>query len=265
MYTISGFSLAYTPRVPPPERTVSLAIQVQNTLRERILQGHVQAGQRLTELGLVSDLGASRTPIRAALARLEQEGLLRRLRSGGYAVREFSATDVADAIELRGLLEGWAARRAAQNQPDATRLAPARAALQAIDAVLQTEHLNAQAFAYYVQHNQAFHAWLSDVCDAPVIQQEIQRASSLPFASPSGFVATQAAVPRARDLLLVAQDQHWQIFEAIEAGDGARAEAVAREHARVARRNLQRVASPAGVITTATLGNLPSLPNPLSA
>jgi GntR family transcriptional regulator of vanillate catabolism len=251
--------------MPRPERTVSLAIQVQNALRERILQGHVQAGQRLTELALVSDLGASRTPIRAALVRLEQEGLLRRLRSGGYAVREFSATDVADAIELRGLLEGWAARRTAQNRPDATRLAPARAALQAIDTVLESEHLNAQAFGQYVQHNQAFHAWLSDVCDAQVIQQEIHRASSLPFASPSGFVATQAAAPRARDILLIAQDQHWQILQAIEAGDGARAEALAREHARVARRNLQRVALAAGVITADALGRLPSLPNQLSA
>jgi GntR family transcriptional regulator of vanillate catabolism len=259
------FSLPHPPRMPRPERTVSLAIQVQNALRERILQGDMPAGQRLTELALVSHLGASRTPIRAALARLEQEGLLRRLRSGGYAVREFSATDVADAIELRGLLEGWAARRAAQKRPHASSLAPARAALQAIDAVLQSERLNAQAFGHYVQHNQAFHAWLSDVCEAQVIQQEIRRACSLPFASPSGFVATQAAAPRARDLLLVAQDQHWQILRAIEAGDGARAEALAREHARVARRNLQRVASPGGVITAEALGRLPSASTPSTA
>ncbi|MGA1575436.1 MAG: GntR family transcriptional regulator [Burkholderiaceae bacterium] len=235
------------------QRTETLAIRVQNALREQVLTGQIPPGQRLTEWALVESLGASRTPIRSALASLEREGLLSRLRSGGYAVREFSAKDIADSIELRGMLEGWAARRAAQNQPTAARMEPARQALHAIDEVLGRAKLRDEDFGLYVRHNQAFHAWLSEVCDAPVIQQEIRRASSLPFASPSGFVAIQAATPHSHQLLRMAQDQHWQIVEAVQEGDAGRAEALAREHARIARRNLQRVVSADGYLVTDAL------------
>jgi len=72
-----------------------------------------------------------------------------------------------------------------------------------------------------------------------VIERELDRVVSLPFASPSGFVVLQANSPRARDMLIVAQDQHRQVLEAIEQREGARAEAIMREHSRLARRNLR--------------------------
>jgi len=97
-----------------PEEGGSQAVKAQQRLRELILQGELPAGARITELILVDMLGVSRTPIRAALKRLEQEGLLQALPSGGHAVRIFSEQDVADAIELRGTLEGLAARLAAE-------------------------------------------------------------------------------------------------------------------------------------------------------
>jgi GntR family transcriptional regulator, vanillate catabolism transcriptional regulator len=62
---------------------------------------------------------------------------------------------------------------------------------------------------------------------------------NLPFASPSGFVVVQANSPRARDMLVVAQDQHRQALEAIERREGARAESIMREHSRLAQRNLR--------------------------
>src|SRR5215469_7929729 len=83
-------------------------------LREQILSGDFAPGERMSELPLVERIGVSRTPLRLALARLEHEGLLQQLRTGGYVVREFSPQEVADAIELRGVLEGTAARFAAE-------------------------------------------------------------------------------------------------------------------------------------------------------
>ncbi|MEO6624079.1 MAG: GntR family transcriptional regulator, partial [Burkholderiaceae bacterium] len=53
-------------------------------------------------------------------------------------------------------------------------------------------------------------------------------------------VIEQANTPQARDMLVVAQDQHWQVLEAIEQREGARAEGVMREHSRIAQRNLRR-------------------------
>jgi hypothetical protein len=69
--------------------------------------------------------------------------------------------------------------------------------------------------------------------------RELERVASLPFASPSGFVVVQANSPQARDMLIVAQDQHWQVLDAIEQREGARAEAIMREHSRIAQRNLR--------------------------
>ena len=83
-------------------------------LRELILNGEFAPGERMSELPLVERLGVSRTPLRLALAELEHEGLLRGLDGGGYVVREFTQDDISDAIELRGVLEGTAARFAAE-------------------------------------------------------------------------------------------------------------------------------------------------------
>ena len=83
-------------------------------LREMILSGEFAPGERMSELRLVKRLGVSRTPLRLALATLEHEGLLQGLKSRGYVVREFTKADISDAIELRGVLEGTAARFAAE-------------------------------------------------------------------------------------------------------------------------------------------------------
>ena len=81
----------------------------------------------MAELPLVELLGVSRTPLRLALAELEHEGLLRGLPAGGYVVREFTQGDVRDAIEVRGVLEGTAARFAAERGVAARDLAALRA------------------------------------------------------------------------------------------------------------------------------------------
>ena len=79
----------------------SQAVKAQQRLREWILAGDLPSGARIAELALVDRLGMSRTPIRAALMHLKQEGLLEPLSGGGYAVRTFSEREVADAIEQR--------------------------------------------------------------------------------------------------------------------------------------------------------------------
>ena len=217
----------------------SQAVRAQLRLREMILAGELPGGERIAELALVDLLGVSRTPIRAALMRLEQEGLLEALPNGGYAVRTFSERDVADAIELRGTLEGLAARLAAERGVPSVLLSEARQCLDGIDEVLAKRTLNDAAFSRYVALNQRFHTLFVEMADSPVLARELERVVNLPFASPSGFVIVQANSPQARDMLIVAQDQHRQVLEAIEAGEGSRAEAIMREHSRIARRNLR--------------------------
>ena len=226
-------------------------------LREFILSGELPGGTRIAELAIVERLGMSRTPIRAALVRLEQEGLLEALPSGGYVVQSFSERDVADAIELRGTLEGLLARLAAERGAPSVVLAEARQCLDRIDAVLTSPQLDDEAFSAYVALNSHFHSLLCEMADSPTITRQLERAASLPFASPSGFVLLQAQSTRARDMLVVAQDQHRQVLDAIEQREGSRAEAIMREHSRLARRNLVEVLS--AHPTEPLSGNMPAI------
>jgi GntR family transcriptional regulator of vanillate catabolism len=148
------------------------------------------------------------------------------LPNGGYAVKTFSERDVSEAIELRGTLEGLSARLSAERGAPPVVLTEARNCLRAIDVVLCQPALDDEAFASYVSLNARFHALLSEMAGSAVIAKELERVSGLPFASPSGFVVVQATSPQARDMLIVAQDQHWQVLDAIE-------------HSRLAQRNLR--------------------------
>lgn len=170
--------------------------------------------------------------------RLEQEGLLEALANGGYAVRTFSERDVSEAIELRGTLEGLSARLAAERGVATVVLNEARACLDQVDSVLRQPALDDDAFLRYVSLNQKFHNLLSEMAGSAVIARELDRVVNLPFASPSAFVVLQANSPQARDILIVAQDQHRQVLGAIEQREGSRAEAIMREHSRIAQRNL---------------------------
>ena len=222
-----------------PEEGGSHVVKVQIRLREMILAGELSGGARIAELSIVERLGVSRTPIRSALMRLQQEGLLETLPNGGYAVRTFSERDASDAIELRGTMEGMAARLAAERGVAPVVLAEARACLREIDDLLCEAALNDEALSRYVVLNEKFHGLLGELSGSPLIGRELERVASLPFASPSGFVAVQANSPQARDMLIVAQDQHCQVLDAIENREGARAEAIMREHSRLAQRNLR--------------------------
>ena len=217
----------------------SQAVKAQQRLRELILTGELAAGARIAELTLVDLLGVSRTPIRTALMRLEQEGMLDALPSGGFAVRTFSERDVGDAIELRGTLEGLAARLAAERGVSARELAGARACLDEIDKVLLDAALSDDMFSEYVRLNAQFHRLLAQLPASAVLTREIERVGNLPFASPSGFVGVSVNNAPARDMLVAAQYQHRQVLDAIERREGGRAEALMREHSRIARHNMQ--------------------------
>lgn len=222
------------------EAAPSQTVHTQLRLRELIMRGELAPGARITELPLVERLGVSRTPIRAALVRLEQEGLLEAWPTGGYRVRRFTVADILDAFEVRGTMEGLAARLAAERGVPSELLDQMRTCVHGIDEILQRPVFDATAFEGYVAGNERFHALLSDMAGSPLVQRELERVVGLPFGSPNAFLLVQAATPGARETLVIAQDQHHQVLDAIERREGARAEALMREHARLARRNLQR-------------------------
>jgi GntR family transcriptional regulator of vanillate catabolism len=74
-----------------------------------------------------------------------------------------------------------------------------------------------------------------------VLERALDSIVALPFASPSAFVLAEAELPESREILVVAQSHHRALVDAIESREGARAEGIAREHARIAKRNLDVV------------------------
>ena len=229
------------------EKTQSQALKAQLALRELILAGALAPGERIAELAMVDRLGLSRTPLRAALLRLEQEGLLEEIPSGGYAVRAFSEADIFDAIEIRGTLEGLAARLAAERGVSLPQLGELKDCVATLEEIVENGEMSADDFTRYVPLNARFHALLVDLAQSAPLRREIERATSLPFASPSGFVEAQAILPESRRILIIAQEHHRLVVDAIQNREGARAEAIMREHARLAHRNLQLALRGAGL------------------
>lgn len=226
------------PAIAAADRSQSRTVKALLAIRELILEGVLAPGGRISELAVADRTGISRTPIRAALQRLEEEGLVEIIPSGGFAVKSFSQQDVFDAIEIRGVLEGLAARLAAERGSTA-RLGPLQACLQELDELVESAITTEDGFTGYVAANARLHALIVDLAESPTLKRQIERVVALPFASPSGFVMAQALMPESHRKLLVAQDQHRCVVEAIANREGARAQAIMQEHARLAGRNLR--------------------------
>jgi GntR family transcriptional regulator of vanillate catabolism len=223
-------------------------------LRQRILDGSLVGGTRLFEVALAEELAISRTPVREAMSRLAEEGLLERAAGGGFAVRSFAYSDVVDTIELRGLLEGTAARLAAERGPSPNLMAEITALVDRLDTCFgQSDH--DVDFASYSEMNTEFHLLLSRLSGSAVIEREIERVTRLPFAAPSAFLPNHGRIDSYQRTLVAAQEQHRAIVEAISRREGARAEALAREHAHAAKRNAQAVFGEGSRFT----GQLPNL------
>ena len=214
-------------------------------LREMLLRGDFRPGDRISELPLVARLGVSRTPIRLALDRLANEGLLEVLPSGGFVVRAFTVADIWDAIEIRGVLEGTAARLAAERLLDDSELVAIRKYRDDMEAILPP---TIDSFTEYLDINEGFHSALVDLAKSPMLRRSLERVLSLPFAAPSALVFARSKLPRAQEMLVLGQEHHRAIVEAIENRQGTRAESLAREHARLSRRNLEMALSDQNIL-----------------
>ncbi len=115
----------------------SITEQVYQAIRSLLLAGGHRPGSRLSEAGLAERLEVSRGPVREALERLAQEGLVVRVPRRGSFVRRYEASDVIELMELRCVLEAAAARLAVRRASDAD-LAAMEQLLQAANQVIQS-------------------------------------------------------------------------------------------------------------------------------
>jgi GntR family transcriptional regulator of vanillate catabolism len=201
------------------------------TLRKLIIDGQHPAGTRLAEIAVADALGVSRTPVRLAFRTLEQEGLLQKAGARGFVVREFSEADVLCAVEVRGALEGLAARRLAERGLSAAQAAALQSALDDGEAVLAAGVLTEERIGAWSEVNERFHRAIVEGTDSHVFADAIARNNHLPFASAGSIAIDKSALDREYLKLRMAQMQHVLVFDALMAREGARVEMLMREHA----------------------------------
>lgn len=227
----------------------TLSIMAYTSLLDMILRGEIVAGEAVTERQIAGRLGISRTPVREAVRRLEGEGTLERQRSGALVVRPYSLEEFLQALAVRRLLEGEAARLAAGKIP-AEALAAARA---------RTERLRADGMSETArQDDHDFHAAIAAASGNPVL------ATSIADLRRRTAMFRLGRLPERVDQVC---DEHLAILAALGRADGEAARAAMQAHLDNVRSHLlQRLvdlgATPPAAAESASPTAAPAAPAP---
>ncbi|MGO4151727.1 GntR family transcriptional regulator [Cupriavidus sp. YAF13] len=216
-----------------PETSRTRALSVADTLRNRIFDGEIPPGSHLMEVTLAQELGVSRTPVRDALARLADEGLLVYQPNRGFLVRRFQPKDIKDAFTVRATLEGLGCRLIGERglmHAEQERLGGLLAAQR---RVLHEEEWNDQQALLWQNMNLDFHYALLELADNSWLTDAVRRARQLPI------IFDSKSHPHDHDALMLlyqrdhsrqALAEHYRIVDALALHEVGRAEALMREH-----------------------------------
>jgi DNA-binding GntR family transcriptional regulator len=188
-------------------------------IRRAILDGRLVPGQRLTEESLARDLRISRTPVREALRVLQAEGLVDSAPYQGSTVRTYDLDDLDDMYQLRALLEGYAARRAAVRIDD-DGLEKLRASVERLVAIGDATDDNV---AQIVEENLYFHTTILDIAGSLRLAEMVRKVIELPL-------VYKAYHWYSRDQKRLSEHAHEQLVQVLASRDGDRAELTMRAH-----------------------------------
>ena len=186
-------------------------------IRERISSGSLPRGARVHQEDLAEELGVSRTPVREALRRLAAEGLVEMRTNRGARVADVDQVGMRGSYEARTVIEPGAARLAAGR-----RLAEPLARMRAAVAAQRRSLRNVQRS---FEANREFHLALAEASGNEFLVQFAERL----WVARIGETIYERQVETQERMLLDVRE-HEQIIEAIEAGDGRRAESLVRRH-----------------------------------
>ena len=207
---------------PPLNRSAGDAAS--GLIRQAILDGRLRPGQRLTEEALARELRISRTPVREALRVLQTEGLVDWAPYQGSTVRAYDVEDLDDMYQLRALLEGHAARRAAAciTRADVERLRESCARMEALGDATE------ENVAAIVEENLLFHKIILAAAGSQRLAELVRKVIELPLVYKS-YVWYSPNQKR------ISEHAHKLLTHALAARDADRAELVMREHVYEAR------------------------------
>lgn len=194
-----------------------LVDQATEALRQAIVTGRLHPGERLVQQELAAELGISRTPLREALRRLEQEGLVRVVGKRGLTVTELSPESLLDSYNVREVFDGLAAR-----------LAAARMTAEELDHVRAVHERSAS----FVDGHDA-EQWLAANAKFHRLILEGARSPALLRAMPPTRLSGQLLFPHIflhPERIQAAYRDHGAIINALVARNEEAAEAAARAH-----------------------------------
>lgn len=184
-------------------------------LKQRIMTGEFGPNDTLREIDFAKQMNMSRTPVREAVKRLEDEGMLTRVPRKGLTVTTLDQTSITELYGFREILECGAARLAARYADDME--------IENMRAILEESRSHADPIRSNYEFHQALYA-------ASHNQFLVKAINSLIDSTALLGQSTLAHTGRPE----VALREHLQLFEAIEKRDEQQAEACAREHIRQA-------------------------------
>ena len=129
-------------------------------LKTNILSGHFIAGERLAEEHLAEELGVSRTPVREALHKLEQEGLIEPLESRGFRVPQDSPEEIEDLFDIRTVLEGYTLKIICERITD-EQMAMLEEIIEKADDALRRKRID-EVFQWNTQFHDTLHSLVAD-------------------------------------------------------------------------------------------------------
>jgi DNA-binding GntR family transcriptional regulator len=198
----------------------TLSSQAYQALREAVLSGRLAPGSHVSVRPLCEQFALSATPVKAALHALEREGFLVLKPHRGFFVPEVDRADMQELYELREVLDGIAARRAAASPDRDALVARLRELLTE-----QTEYVNHEDLAHYGDLDSVFHQEILQASG----NSRLQHVAENMVGQLRMGRSTSARVPGRPSAALA---EHAEIIAAIAAGQQAQAERLARRHVR---------------------------------
>jgi DNA-binding GntR family transcriptional regulator len=186
-------------------------------IRQAIIDGRLDPGERLKEEELARELGISRTPVREALLVLQAEGLVVAEPNRGAMVRAHDAEDLDDLYQLRALIEGYATRRAAVRITDEA-LDRLRESCDRFESLVPEGDLRE-----VVRENMYFHSTIHELAGSERLEGMLRKVIELPLV----YTSYVWYPPEQR---LISAHYHRQIVKALAARDPERAELIMKEH-----------------------------------
>lgn len=190
---------------------------VYERLKKRIQRGEFKVKERLIEQRLAEDLGVSRTPVREAISKLEQDGLVDKIPQGGAAVKGTTKDEIEEVFGLRVVLESYAAALATEKINEEI--------LQSLDAVIEKQHraLERRNVNRYIELNSQFHDLLYSASQSDKLYQIINFLRNYIY-------KYRVFLLRMEEMPKISLRDHQLMLEAMREGDAQKVEELVKKH-----------------------------------